>query len=143
MDEHAAAELGAEANERGDHLGGARANARVGVGDGKARRLDEQPVQPGDDEAGRFDGAPHARDLGRRHALGRLGERERRDLEPVVAERGGDLALPLERDVGEHLVAEGELHAASLPRGARPTAERTSAPALAVTRRTALLNAGT
>ena len=141
--EDAPAELGAEANECGSDFGGACAHARVGVGDRETGRLHEQPVQPRHDQAGRLDGAPDARDLGRSHAFGRLRERERCDLEAVVAERSGDLALPLERHVGEHLVAERELHETSPLRAGRPSAERTTAPALPVARRTADLNAGT
>ena len=37
-------------------------------------------------------------------------ERERRDLETVIAETGGVLALPLQRHAGQNLVAQGNPH---------------------------------
>ena len=74
--------------------------------------------------------------------LGRVGERERRDLEPVVAEPRRELALRLERQLAEHFVAEGELHRRRA-QVRRRISERAAAPAPPVTRLTAALNAGT
>jgi len=99
-------------------------------------------VQPGDDEAERLDGAPNACNLVRLELMRLVAERERSDLEAVVAERCGQFALPLERQMREHLVAKRDPHVASPPRGVRPIAERTNAPAPPVMRRTPALNAG-
>ncbi len=105
VDEHLAAELGAQADEARHDLERARAHGGVGGRERQARRLDEQPVQAGDDQAARLDHAAQAPRFGGVDPLGRLGERERRDLEAVVAEPGGELALLGERHRAEHFVA--------------------------------------
>ena len=74
--------------------------------DRKPTGLDQQPVQPGDRKAGRFDDAAQPLRLRGIDALGRFGQREWRDLEPVVAEPRGELALVFERQAAEHFVAQ-------------------------------------
>ncbi|MFO1285747.1 MAG: hypothetical protein U1F49_03890 [Rubrivivax sp.] len=81
----------------------------------QARRRHQQPVQAGDRQA--LVGGD-ARQLARARLadLRRVvGERERRHLEPVVAERRGERALLLERQRPQHLVAQRDLHAAASP----------------------------
>ena len=95
--EHAAAELGAQADQSRHDLERSRPHRGVGIGQRQAGRPDQQPVQAGDDEAGRLDDAADPLRLDGVDAMRRIGERERRDLEAVVAERGGELALLLER----------------------------------------------
>ena len=69
------------------------------------------------------------------HDVRLVRERERRELEPVVADARRELALPRERHRREYLVAERDLHAPALP--------NTSVFARAIPARTAALNAGT
>ena len=100
-------------------------------------------MQPGDDEAEGLDHGADAARLGRVDQLGRGGQREGRDLEPVVAERGRRFALALEREAGEDLVAEGQLHVSAPRVPRREKMPLTMAPAPPVTRCTPALNGGT
>src|ERR1019366_6721407 len=108
-----------------------------------ATGLDEQPVQARHREARRLDDAAQSLRFAGVDELGRFGEREGRDLEPFVAEERRELALLLERQGAEHLVAERKPHVMSSRRGWRLNADRSSAPAPPVAYCTAALNAGT
>src|SRR5258706_2249574 len=107
-----AAELGTLVDERVHHVDGSLAHAIVARADGEAGRLDEQPVQSGDGDARVFRRAARRGELRGAHAVRLIGERIRRDLEPVVAELGGVLALLGKRHRGDDFVAERDAHAA-------------------------------
>ena len=117
VDEDSAAEFGAQAGEALHHVEGALPDRGIGNGQRQAARLDQEPVQARDHQAEAFHGAADAGGLGARDRFRRLGQGERRDLQAVVAQRRGVLALALQRHLGQDFVAERELHGVQAFRG--------------------------
>ncbi len=110
VDQHRAAELGAELDQPQHHIKRALAQLRIRSVERQARRRHQQPVQAGDDDAGVADGAPQLRArIGAEHVR-LVGHRERRHLQPVIAERRRIVALRGEFHVAEHFVAQRDLH---------------------------------
>src|SRR3981189_914897 len=72
-------------------------------------------MQPGDDEAARFDRGADFRRFRGGDFLRRSMKRKRRDLQAVIAKTGGELALPLQRHTGQNLVAQGNPHLFETP----------------------------
>ena len=84
----------------------AQAQGLVGRGDGQARRCHQQPVQAGQRHAVGLRGAAQ---LGGQCVVQSeriIGQRERRQLQPLAADGRGQLALALEGLVPQHLVAQ-------------------------------------
>ena len=108
--EIASAELGALVDEREHHVDGLLAHRRVLAADGKARRLDQQPVQAGDLDSRLACRGARRGDLPRAHAVRLVGERVGRDFQAVVAKLRRVLALPRKRQLGDDLVAERDAH---------------------------------
>jgi hypothetical protein len=77
----------------------------------------EQPVQADRFQAVILDGLAGLLALGGRDLRRRGPERERRDLDAVIAEPGRDRGDLSHRRVLEHLVAECELHSSPMDQG--------------------------
>ncbi len=105
-----AAELGAKLDQPAQDLERAFAHRVIGAGDRQAGRRHQQPVQAAHRDAGVLRGTAQLRALRRRHAIGLLAERERRQFEPAIAELGRQRALAGELELAQHLVAQGKLH---------------------------------
>ena len=110
MHEDARAEVGGKIAEPMHHLDRAGALGRVGGGDRQARGRQHEIVQAGDGDAGLDGGPPQLGSAPSRQHVRLRRERERRDLQPVVANRAGEGALPLEWQLSDHLVAQCDAH---------------------------------
>ena len=108
--EDARAEVGGEIAQPVHHVDGAGALRGVAGGDRQALGRQHQVVQAGDGDAG-IGGGPAQLGAARgRQGVRLLRERERRDLQAVVAHRAGERALALEGQLPDHLVAERDAH---------------------------------
>src|SRR5262249_24036495 len=125
MHENSSVEVRTHADETAHDVERVPAHLLVISRDGEARRLDQQPMQPGDGDTGAARGGADGRALLCTDAMRILAECEGSDFKTVVAECGGKLTLSLERQRRDDLVAERDTHGASVGwRGARRGARR-------------------
>ena len=115
VDEIAPAQRRAQVDDPADRVDRAGAHRGVRARDREPVGLHEQPVQPGDRDAGVGGRAAHVGDARGREGQRVVRERERRDLEAVVADRGREGALRGELALAQHLVAEREPHRGPAP----------------------------
>ena len=131
MHQDAGAEIGGQPAQCAHDVDRAVALACIGRGDRQPGRCAQQIVQAGDGDPGIGRGAAPRGGL-RSWQTGRvIGQRERGDLDGVIADAAGEGALPFERHGGDHLVAECDAHvvssSAGMPAGPEPRRRRASA----------------
>ena len=108
--EHAPPRSAARSHRRPHDLDRAGTLRGIAGGDRQPLRRQHQVVQPGDGDAGLGCGPAHVGAPRGRQQVRLVGQRERRDLEPVVPDLAGELALPLERQLADDLVAKRNAH---------------------------------
>ncbi len=113
-DHHAgAAQVGAEIHQVAKVAGRALANQRVGVVEVKPLRLEQHPMNAGDGDLAACGSLAHPAPLPGEDVGHRRPQRERGDLQSVVAQPGGGGQGVVEFPALEDFVADGEFHAAN------------------------------